>query len=260
MPLVRLLRALCFCALAPAPLLAQGILIGVSPDYPPYAYRDTFGEIRGFDVDAALAICARLGQDCQIEPRPFSDLLRGVWSGELDVAIGGVTATPERADMGNLTCPLMYFPSLDQMFYARSAEVRAEGGSIATVRGSIQERALVDAGYRTMVFETTDAAITAVMGGRADAFFGSEGSLDATAGARQSLVSVGQMQMPPSGTAFLISHRRAELLEPWNAELLRMFLTGAIGDLHLRYGGFNPYFAQMRQLSVDCLQGNRPLF
>lgn len=239
---------------------AQPVVIGVSEDYPPYAYRDSVGRVTGFDVDVANQICAQLGQDCRFEMRPLAGLLRGISDGAPDIAIGGLAATPARAEMGNLTCPLMYFLSRDEMFYARSAAVNVSSGTIATVRGSLQEWTLLQRGLRLAVFETTEAAVQAALAGQADAFFGSERALDTVAGAAQALVEVDRMEMPPVGAAFMVSRQRPDLLDSWNGQILQLFAAGTIDRLHTRHGDFNGDFDQTRQLSIDCLRGNRLLF
>ena len=34
--------------------------------YPPFTYVDNAGEIAGFDIDIALALCAELGAECDV--------------------------------------------------------------------------------------------------------------------------------------------------------------------------------------------------
>lgn len=240
------------------PLAAQRVRIGVSDDYPPYADRDSHGQSSGFDVDVASGICVRLGQNCQLEMMPLAELFRGLSSGRLDLAIGGLAATPARAEIGDLTCPLMHFLSRDEMFYARTGAVDVNSGTIATVRGSLQERALTRCGLRVAVFNTRQEAVRAAMTGQADAFFGSPSARDTVAGAATALTEVGRMDLPPVGAAFLMSHRRPDLLDGWNDQIFQLFESGTIDRLHRRYGSFNGDFDQTRQLSVACLLGDRP--
>lgn len=239
---------------------AQPVVIGVSEDYPPYAYRDSLGQITGFDVDVASLICASLGQDCRLEMHPLAGLLRGISEGSLDIAIGGLAATPARAEMGNLTCPLLYFQSRDEMFYARTPGVNVTTATIATERGSLQEWALVQRGLRPEVYQTTASAVQAALSGQVDAFFGTARALETVAGAAQGLVEVGRMDMPPVGAAFMVSRQRPDLLAEWNGQILHLFDSGAIDRLHTQYGHFNGDFPETRQLSVACLRGNRLLF
>ena len=141
MPFARLLRLVALgLTLLPTIAAAQPVVIGVSEDYPPYAYRDSYGQVAGFDVDVATQICAQLGQDCRFEMRPLAGLLRGISEGGLDIAIGGLAATPARAEMGNLTCPLMYFQSREEVFYARTPGVNVTTATIAATRmGSFEQ-------------------------------------------------------------------------------------------------------------------------
>ena len=36
--------------------------IGIAPDYPPFSHIDDDGQFSGFDVDIAMALCARTGR------------------------------------------------------------------------------------------------------------------------------------------------------------------------------------------------------
>ena len=53
---------------------AGKIVIGVDDQFPPMGFRDDSGEIVGFDIDLANAVCEKLGVQAEIKPR--SDLER----------------------------------------------------------------------------------------------------------------------------------------------------------------------------------------
>lgn len=70
----------------------------VDADYPPFSYVDEkTGEMSGFDVDIAKAVCAKLNIACEIVPIPFDEIIPQVESGHIDVGSAGFAYTEERA-------------------------------------------------------------------------------------------------------------------------------------------------------------------
>lgn len=56
-------------------------------DYPPFNYIDEDGQLTGFNVDVARAICLELSATCDIQQRNWSDIIPIVRRGEADAAI-----------------------------------------------------------------------------------------------------------------------------------------------------------------------------
>lgn len=66
-----------------------GILsLAVSPDSPPYSYKDSEGEFFGLDIDVARAVCDLLGVELRITEFETRDLVTAVWFGKADLALG----------------------------------------------------------------------------------------------------------------------------------------------------------------------------
>ena len=59
-----LAAALVLALLAATPALAaEKLRVATTGGYPPFTYTDDAGEIAGFDVDIALALCTELGAE-----------------------------------------------------------------------------------------------------------------------------------------------------------------------------------------------------
>lgn len=76
--------------------LADALLIGMSPDYPPLVYKSE-GRIVGIEADNAKALGKILGRDMKLVEMPFAKLLPALQSGEIDVIMSGFSVTDERA-------------------------------------------------------------------------------------------------------------------------------------------------------------------
>lgn len=78
--------------------------IGMTGDYAPFALeRD--GELAGADVQMAEALAKSLGVQAQFVSTSWSTLMRDYQAGRFDVALGGVSITPERAKLATFSVP-----------------------------------------------------------------------------------------------------------------------------------------------------------
>ena len=78
-------------------ILASGVLrVAVSPDRPPLTLKDRQGATVGFDVDIVRALATAMGLELRLEEVPFAELIPSIQSRRADLAISGLTMTPER--------------------------------------------------------------------------------------------------------------------------------------------------------------------
>ena len=83
-----ILLALCLIA---APASAQETLnVGIDPALAPFGYMED-GAVAGIDAEVAEAIAAQLGCDIEISVLSREELIAGLESGEIDIALGGLT-------------------------------------------------------------------------------------------------------------------------------------------------------------------------
>ena len=73
----------------------QHIVIGGDYDYPPYEYLDETGKPAGFNVELTRAIAREMNLDIEFRLGPWSDVVKGLENGEIDV-IEGMFYSPER--------------------------------------------------------------------------------------------------------------------------------------------------------------------
>ena len=78
-------------------LLKKGVLvIGTSPDYPPYEYLEN-GQLVGFDVELFEAVGAALGLKVEWSQMSFDNILVAVPAGQVDIGVSGFTYSEDRA-------------------------------------------------------------------------------------------------------------------------------------------------------------------
>lgn len=92
--------------------------------FPPYEMTDDAGNCIGIDVEVATAIAQKLGLELVVDDMDFDAALMAVQQGQSDIAMAGITVTPERAEV-------MDFSNT----YAKGVQsvIVPEGSDIATV-------------------------------------------------------------------------------------------------------------------------------
>jgi cyclohexadienyl dehydratase len=104
-----LLKAVSQLRPAPVPVLerikaSQVLRIGMTGDYAPFTL-DRGGELSGADVQMGDALAKSLGVQPQFVSTSWSTLMRDYQAGRFDVALGGVSITPERAKLATFSVP-----------------------------------------------------------------------------------------------------------------------------------------------------------
>lgn len=79
----------------------KNILIGISPDYPPYESKTTSGEIEGFDADMTTWIFDYLNENghnytYEFVELSFDTIISALQAGQIDLGISGFTYDAER--------------------------------------------------------------------------------------------------------------------------------------------------------------------
>lgn len=75
------------------------LLVGTSSGYPPYVFVDSESpdkNVIGLDMELCKQIADKLGVKMEVQDMGFSALLSSVTTGKVDIAVGGVSPTPER--------------------------------------------------------------------------------------------------------------------------------------------------------------------
>ena len=76
---------------------AQDLTFAMEPSYPPFESTNEKGEIIGFDVDIANAICKEIQATCHFKGEAFDALITNLRSKRFDAAISAIDITDARA-------------------------------------------------------------------------------------------------------------------------------------------------------------------
>jgi cyclohexadienyl dehydratase len=107
--LISLLGALRAAARPLAAIQAEGTLrVGMTGDYAPFSVRGPDGQISGADVIMAESLAKALGAALVIVPTTWKTLAADLAADRYDIAMGGVSITPERAAIGDFSHPVLH--------------------------------------------------------------------------------------------------------------------------------------------------------
>lgn len=76
---------------------AQELTFAMQPSYPPFETTNAKGEIIGFDVDVANAICQEIQATCKFKSETFDSLIPSLKAKRFDAAISAIDITDARA-------------------------------------------------------------------------------------------------------------------------------------------------------------------
>ena len=87
-------------------IASKKLVVGVNPTLPPLGVFNAKNEIDGVDVDIARAMAAKMGLALEIVQVGSPDRIPFVNSGKIDMVMGAMTWTPERAKVIDYTIPV----------------------------------------------------------------------------------------------------------------------------------------------------------
>lgn len=72
------------------------LIVGTTPTYFPYEFKNTTGSVDGFDIDLAKALSKELNRDLVLKEMDFDALILSLKQGKIDAIISGMSITKER--------------------------------------------------------------------------------------------------------------------------------------------------------------------
>jgi polar amino acid transport system substrate-binding protein len=146
-------------------------------DFPPFNYFDEDNVLTGFNIDIARAVCLELSAACDIQVRPWAELLPALKKGEADAVIASHTASPNTLKVVEFSEPYYFTPA---RFAGRRGGTQLEvtpdgleGKRIAVAKGTAHE-AYLRAFFRDSsirAYETVELARDALVAGAVDLLF-----------------------------------------------------------------------------------------
>lgn len=153
---------------------AQDVLrIATEGAYPPFNNVTADGELVGFDVDIAKALCAAMERECEIVAQDWDGIIPGLVNAKYDAIVASMSITEERLEAIDFTDP--YYSNYLSVLGKAGSELTLDGLSdvaIGAQRSTVGSQWAEDKyGSRADVrlYDTNPAAVSDLEAGRVEA-------------------------------------------------------------------------------------------
>jgi lysine-arginine-ornithine-binding protein len=152
---------------------AQTVRIGTEGAYPPFNSIDSDGNLVGFDVDIAKALCDAAGLTCEFVVQDWDGRIPGLLAKKYDAIIASMSITEERKKKVDFTGKYYNTPAKFIAPVGKGYDVSPEGLdglSVGVQRATTHENFLRDnfPGLDIRVYATQDEANADLASGRVD--------------------------------------------------------------------------------------------
>ncbi|MFG6176329.1 transporter substrate-binding domain-containing protein [Halomonas sp. THAF12] len=214
------------------------------PSFVPFEMMDQdSGEMVGFDMDIIAEVAERAGFDYNLRTMDFNGIIPAIQTGNVDIAIAGVTITDERAEIVDFSDPY-YDSGLRLLVNANDDSIQSvedlEGKKVGTKIGSTSydflQESLGDSADITPYPGSSDMYM-ALLGGSVDAVFydaPNVGYFSQTQGEGRTKV-VGPLYEGQQYGIVLV--KGSDWVEPVNEALSTMKEDGTYDEIHSKWFG-----------------------
>ncbi len=150
------------------------IRIATEGAYAPFNMKNEQGELIGFDVDVAKALCAEMKADCTIVEQDWDGMIPALKGKKFDAIIASMSITEDRLKAIDFTDP--YYTNALAFVGAKGVELKTDKASLkgktlgaqrATIAGQYLEDTLGDV-VSVKLYDTQDNAYLDMAAGRLD--------------------------------------------------------------------------------------------
>ena len=125
----------------------EPLRIVTNDNYAPFSDLNANGELVGFDVDVALALCQVMQRECELTTAPWEEIVPGIAAGKYDFAVASMSRTPERQQFVDFT--EKYYHSNSMFVGKAGADIEISpaglrGKTLAAARGTTQSAYLLE--------------------------------------------------------------------------------------------------------------------
>ncbi|MFC6487716.1 ABC transporter substrate-binding protein [Nitratireductor sp. GCM10026969] len=118
--------------------------IGTEGAYPPFNNLTASGELVGFDVDIARALCEEMNAECEFVTQDWDGIIPALQAGKFDAIIASMSITPERDEQVDFTKPyytnsLVFVAPKESEFDPNNIEDKAIGVQAGTIAAQFVE-------------------------------------------------------------------------------------------------------------------------
>ena len=227
--------------------LTPPLRVGTVGDYPPFNYIDDAGELAGFDVDIARALCAEMEIRCLFQLHPWPVLIPELRAGTFDAIVASMSITEKRRRLVAFTD--RYYSNVSRFVTSKAGGFHPdhpEGKTIGAMRSTIASDWLEENVADTATIRLYDSkteVLDALRLAQVDAVFGDVLGLYAwlTAPDGSSFAFVGGAYPLDEGIGVAVRKEDEALLMRLNGALRVLLTSGIYRRINARYFPFDIY-------------------
>jgi arginine/ornithine transport system substrate-binding protein len=151
------------------------IRFGVEGAYPPFSEVSPDGQLKGFDIDIAMALCAEMKAECTLVQQDWDGIIPALLARKYDAIIASMSITEERKQKVDFTDKYYFTPG---QFAAKKGSITdispeaLKGKKVGVQRATIHDRFLSETygdAVEIVRYATQDEAYLDLASGRVDA-------------------------------------------------------------------------------------------
>jgi arginine/ornithine transport system substrate-binding protein len=256
---------LCAAALLVLPVAAQtarertSIRLGVEGAYPPFSEIGTDGKLKGFDIDIANALCAKMKLECTLVQSEFDAMIPAMQAKKIDAIVASMAITPERLKVVDFTDKYYNTPARFVTKAGAAFAITAEGlkgKRIGVQRTTVHDRYASDKwkGSEIVRYAKQDEVFLDLASGRVDGTLvdsvaADEGFLKKPSGKGFAFVGPNFNDPAYFGIGAGIAVRKGDtiLQAKFNTALAAIRVNGTYKKINDKYFSFDVYGPEARE-------------
>ncbi|WP_044873061.1 ABC transporter substrate-binding protein [Pseudomonas sp. LFM046] len=169
-----LLAAAATLAFGTSAVAADKLKIGTEGAYPPFNLIDASGQVGGFDVEIAQALCAKMKAECEVVTSDWDGIIPALNAKKFDFIAASMSITEERKQAVDFTDP--YYTNKLQFIAPKGSDFKTDKASLkgkvigaqrATIAGTWLEDNMSDV-VDIKLYDTQENAYLDLSSGRVD--------------------------------------------------------------------------------------------
>ncbi|MBE0485914.1 transporter substrate-binding domain-containing protein [Marinobacter sp.] len=238
------------CALAMIAGTAQAqdrnLRVAFDIPYEPFEYRDENGELTGFEVELATAMCEELSANCEFVIQAWDGMIPGLLARKFDIIMSSMSITPERAERVLFSEPYYITPGGwfgPESFNTDVTDMDAmKGKNVGVQRGTTMDTYVTEnmGGVVSIKrYTTAEDMVLDLEGQRLDAVFVDYPVGEQTILNRDGYKEVGESVKLGEGVGVAMRKRDADLAEDINAALKKLKEDGTYDAIMEKYFSYD---------------------
>jgi arginine/ornithine transport system substrate-binding protein len=222
------------------------IRIAFDIPYEPFEYRDDEGNLTGFEVELAEAMCEELGANCEFVIQAWDGMIPGLQARKFDAIMSSMSITPERAERVLFSEPYYNTPGgwfAREDFDIDVTDMEAmDGRSVGVQRGTTMDTYVTDnlGGVVSIKrYTTADDMVLDLEGQRLDVVFVDYPVGEQTILTKDGFKEVGEPVKLGQGVGVAMRKRDQDLAEQVNEALATLKEDGTYDTIMDKYFNYD---------------------